>query len=123
MTKYYEGIGRRKTAVARVRLSRGVGFVVNDKSLKDYFGGSELRRIAKESLLKKMKVSAKVKGGGERSQAEAVRHGVARGLLKLDATLKPALKVEGYLSRDPRKKERKKPGLKKARRGPQWSKR
>lgn len=122
--KYYEGIGRRKTATARVRLfQKEEGFIINGKELENYFFISELRKIVKEALLKNIKVSVHVAGGGIRAQAEAIRLGIARALVKIDESHRPALKIQGFLSRDPRKVERKKPGLKKARRAAQWSKR
>ncbi len=126
--KYTEGIGRRKTAVARVRIFE-VGkssFEVNDKALDEYFKTEEQVKTAKEALevtTTKFKVTVKVKGSSLHSQAEAIRHGLARALAKYDPTLRSELKDKGYLKRDPRKKERKKFGLKKARRAPQWSKR
>lgn len=124
MTKYWEGIGRRKNASARVRLTKGgKSFIINNKKLKEYFNTLELQNIAKEALIKEYGASIKIQGGGERSQAEAVRLGIARALIKIDEKLRPELKVQGFLRRDPRKKERKKPGLKKARRAPQWQKR
>lgn len=108
--KYYEAVGRRKTAVARVRL-----YLDKNQDNSKY---NEL-----EQYLKKFKVSVKTKGGGISSQKQAVLLGIARALIKYDEKLKPALRTAGLLTRDPRKKERKKPGLKKARRAPQWSKR
>lgn len=129
--KYYEGIGRRKAATARVRLtpSSKAEFVINDtQDLKDYFDTEELRVIAQEALNKVAKkkdyaVSARVSGGGIRAQAEAIRLGTARALIKHEESLRGDLKKEGLLKRDARVKERKKFGLKKARRAPQWSKR
>lgn len=128
--KYFEAVGRRKTSVARVRIfvdKKGV-FTVNSKSLKDFFGTDDLATVAnaplrKIKMLEEMSVSVKVLGGGIRGQAEAVRHGIARALEKYDPDLRLRLKKSGYLKRDPRAKERKKYGLKKARRAPQWSKR
>ena len=127
---YFEAVGRRKTAVARVRLtpaSKGV-FTVNDKAFKDYFPLANLRSLAERPLATQklegaFAVSAQVKGGGIHAQAEAVSHGIARALVVKDATIKPALKKDGLLSRDSRSKERRKFGLKKARKSPQWSKR
>jgi len=123
--RYYEGIGRRKRASARVRLvSRKKYFIINDRELKEFFPIEELSNIARESLSgQKFGVSVKVGGGGIKSQAEAIRLGIARALVKFDEALRPALKTSGFLKRDPRKVERKKPGLKKARRAPQWQKR
>ncbi len=122
-------VGRRKTASARVRLQPGEGkIVVNGKSLQEYFPYFEwqelivapLKAISKE---KTFDVSVKVVGGGQKGQAVAVQHGIARALLDWDEELKKTLKTQGYLTRDARVKERKKPGLKRARRAPQWSKR
>lgn len=127
--KYFEAVGRRKTAIARVRISEGgKHFVVNDKPLTDYFATKDLQDVAtiafnKVDLANKFSVSAKVNGGGTSAQAEAIRLGIARALLKFDTSLRGALKIEGYLKRDPRAVERKHFGLKKARRAPQWSKR
>ncbi len=128
--KYYEAVGRRKTAVARVRLfTKGEKvFLVNDKPVDEYFPTLELRKTAKGSLeamkcLDKFRVLVKVKGGGIRGQAEAIRHGTARALVLINPNFKKRLKKLGYLKRDPRVRERKKPGLKRARRAPQWSKR
>ncbi|TAN32987.1 30S ribosomal protein S9 [Patescibacteria group bacterium] len=122
-------VGRRKSAAARVRLSLGKGDVaINGKPLEIYFPEYEQRElvvaplgaVAKE---KNFDVSVKVKGGGKRGQAVAVQLGIARALLKWDEQLRKTLKTNGYLTRDPRVKERKKFGLKKARRAPQWAKR
>jgi small subunit ribosomal protein S9 len=128
--RYYQGTGRRKTAVARVRLFPGNGeFVVNGKKPEDYFGPRDLlQREIRHPLvitnnLESFNVLVKVRGGGVHSQAGAVRHGVARALLDLDAELRPTLKKAGLLTRDPRMKERKKPGLKRARKAPQYTKR
>lgn len=128
--RYYQGTGRRKTAVARVRLFPGGGeMVVNGKSAEDYFGARELyhKMIAQPLELtgnqSSFNVLVKVSGGGPSGQAGAVRHGVARALLDMDAELRPALKKAGLLTRDPRVKERKKPGLKRARKRPQYTKR
>jgi len=127
---FIEAIGRRKTSVARVRLwTKGEKeFLVNNKLLKDYFPNFEIQKIAADSLDKmksqdRFKIQALVKGGGFHSQAEAVRHGVARVLLKFNPDFKKRLKKSGYLTRDPRMRERKKFGLKRARRAPQWRKR
>lgn len=124
-----KALGRRKTAAARVRLSLGKGVVtINDKTLKEFFpidfwSDKVLAPFKIVSREKDFDVSVKVIGGGTNSQAEAVRHGIARALIKWDEALKPILKAEGFLTRDPREKERKKPGLHKARRAHQWRKR
>lgn len=130
-SKYIEGIGRRKRAVARVRImaDKKGSFVINGtKDLPTYFPGAELQKIAQEALTKANKekefsVSVLVRGGGIRAQAEAIRLGIARALIKHDKTLREDLKKEGFLKRDARVKERRKFGLKKARKAPQWSKR
>ena len=129
VTQYY-GTGRRKTAVARVRLFPGSGeFVVNGKNITDYFGHRDLfeRELARPLELTgnaaTFNVLAKVRGGGVAGQVTAVRHGIARALLDLDGELRPTLKKAGLLTRDPRMKERKKPGLKRARKRPQYTKR
>ncbi|NLI58052.1 MAG: 30S ribosomal protein S9 [Clostridium sp.] len=125
----YYGTGRRKKSIARVRLVPGNGkILINDRSLDDYFGLETLKVIVRQPLLltdtlSKFDVLCKVIGGGFTGQAGAIRHGIARALLKADEELRPALKKAGYLTRDPRMKERKKYGLKKARRAPQFSKR
>lgn len=127
---YYEAVGRRKEAVARVRLySGGNGTVtVADHPIAVRFGTSELQELIYSPLRAigqdgALDVSAHVSGGGSRGQAEAIRLGIARALLKLNPVFRKALKKEGYLKRDPRVKERKKYGLKRARRAPQFSKR
>jgi len=129
-TKYVEAIGRRKEAVARVRLTKGDGrLLINNQKLENYFGdilGIEDLILAPLILTKSEKefdISAQVRGGGKKAQAEAARLGIARALLKIDESLKPTLRKAGFLTRDPRQKERKKFGLKGARRAPQWSKR
>lgn len=125
----YYGTGRRKEAVARVRLIPGQGNItINDRSLDDYFGYDTLKVIVKQPLvltetIDKFDVIAKVEGGGFTGQAGAIRHGIARALLKADGELRPVLKKAGFLTRDPRMKERRKHGLKKARKAPQFSKR
>jgi len=125
----YYGTGRRKTSVARVRVMPGNGQItINDKVLVEYFGLKTLELIVKQPLtltstLDKYDVVAKVEGGGFSGQAGAVRHGIARALLKVDQELRPALKKAGLLTRDPREKERRKYGLKKARKASQFSKR
>jgi len=127
--KYFEGVGRRKTAVARVRISIGKGQItVNDQDLKKYFKISRLEKSITAPLdnLKldgKFNLRAKVNGGGLKAQAEAVRLGLARALVRSDEGLKKRLRNLGFLTRDSRMVERKKPGLKKARRAPQWKKR
>ncbi len=127
--RYFEAVGRRKTAIARVRLFTKSGpFTVNDKAYGDYFPTLDLQKIT-EDALKKMKlwerfrVSARVSGGGIHAQAEAVRHGLARCLIIFNPDFRKRMKRAGFLTRDPRMKERKKFGLKKARRAPQWAKR
>ena len=126
---YVEGIGRRKTSVARVRVSKNQkGFLVNDKDIKDYFKTNELINNVKDPITKKDEfkdfgVSIKVKGGGIASQSDASRHGLTRALVGINETDRKMFKDLGYLTRDPRKKERKKFGLKKARKAGQWSKR
>ena len=127
-TRYY-GTGRRKNSVARVYLMPGTGKVtINKKDMDEYFGYDTLKVIAKQPLVltetaDKFDVLVNVHGGGYTGQAGAIRHGIARALCEADAELRPALKKAGYLTRDPRMKERKKPGLKAARRAPQFSKR
>ncbi|WIW70061.1 MULTISPECIES: 30S ribosomal protein S9 [Anaerosinus] len=125
----YYGTGRRKTSVARVRLVPGEGkIIINGSELKEYFGLKTLELIIKQPLnltdtLGKYDVITKVEGGGPSGQAGAIRHGISRALLKVDAELRPALKKAGFLTRDPREKERRKYGLKKARKASQFSKR
>jgi small subunit ribosomal protein S9 len=128
--RYYQGTGRRKTSVARVRLFPGNGeFVVNGQKPEEYFGPRDLLqreiRIPLELTenLESFNVLVKVRGGGVASQAGAVRHGIARALLDLDSELRPTLKKAGLLTRDPRVKERKKAGLKRARKAQQYTKR
>lgn len=128
--KYIEAVGRRKTAVARVRItpSSKAGYVINGKSLSDYFDHADLigkveAPLKEAELTGKYEVSVKVLGGGINSQAEAIRLGISRCLIKEDLELRKPLKKLGFLKRDPRSKERKKPGLRKARKRPQWSKR
>ena len=127
--RYFEDVGRRKTAVARVRLFTKAGdFTINNKTYNSYFPNPEFQRIAEEALQKmklfgRFKVSAKIKGGGLHAQAEALRHGLARCLVKFNPDFRKRLKRAGYLTRDSRMKERKKFGLKKARKAPQWAKR
>ncbi|MEK7087794.1 MAG: 30S ribosomal protein S9 [Patescibacteria group bacterium] len=128
--RYIEAIGRRKTATARVRITPTTkqSLLVNGKEAEAYFKTEEQRRVALEALAKSklqlaFKVTAHLIGGGLSSQAEALRHGIARALVKRDAELRKRLKKAGFLKRDPRSKERRKFGLKKARKSPQWSKR
>lgn len=129
-TKYFEAVGRRKTAIARVRLfpEAKSSYVINDKSLEQYFPVREMQMTATEAITNskveaKFLVSVHLKGGGLSAQSEAMRHGVARALLEYDKELRTRVKKLGYLKRDPRAKERRKFGLKKARKSPQWSKR
>ena len=125
----YYGTGRRKTSVARVRLVPGQGKItVNKKELNEYFGRKTLELVIKQPLVltgvtEQYDVVADVKGGGPSGQAGAIRHGIARALLLVNEEYRPALKAAGFLTRDPRMKERKKYGLKAARRAPQFSKR
>ncbi len=128
--RYYESVGRRKTAVARVRIwTKGKNqVIVNDNNLKDYFKQEKLQKKVLSPLDKmncedKFKVKVIVRGGGINAQAEAVRHGISRALVLFNADFKKRLKKVGYLTRDPRMKERKKFGKKGARRSPQWQKR
>ncbi len=127
---YISALGRRKTALARVRLIKsGKGMVsVNGASMEKYFPTFELSNIIKSPLTivgleTAVDITAIVQGGGSHSQAEAMRLGISRALIELNPTYRKTLKKLGYLTRDPRAKERKKPGLKRARRAPQWSKR
>jgi small subunit ribosomal protein S9 len=130
-TTYVEGIGRRKTASARVRLTVAskTEIIVNDKPLVEYFGNlshqKDLQSVleTKDAGIEHYTITAKVFGGGLSSQAEAIRLGIARALVKEKADRRGALKAEGYLMRDPRSVERKKFGLRKARKRPAWSKR
>ena len=128
--KYIETIGRRKTATARVRLtpSARTSVTINGKDVNQYFDTDKLRTIALEAFLKSglattFAVTVVVRGGGINGQAEAVRHAISRALVEYDANLRIPLKREGLLKRDPRAKERRKPGLVKARKRKQWSKR
>ena len=126
---YYYGTGRRKNAIARVRLTEGSGKItINGKDIDEFFGMETLKVIVKQPLTvtnttAKYDVIAKVTGGGFTGQAGAIRHGIARALNEANAEFRPALKQNGFLTRDPRMKERKKYGLKKARKAPQFSKR
>lgn len=126
--KYFEGVGKRKTAVARVRLESGKGMVVNGKDSDVYFTIKRHQKVIREplelmALAGDFAVSVKVSGGGPNAQAEAVRHGMARALVYFNADFKKKLRRAGFLTRDSRMVERKKYGLKKARRAPQWQKR
>jgi len=128
--RYHYGTGRRKSAVARVRLIPGSGTIsINGKGLEDYFGGrSILHSTVQQPLVltetgNQYDVVVKVVGGGTAGQAGAVRHGIARALVRSDDELRPALKLAGFLTRDARVKERKKVGLKRARKAPQYTKR
>ncbi len=126
--KYY-GTGRRKSSIARVYLVPGTGKVtINKREMDNYFGLDTLKLIVRQPLVitetqDKFDVMVNVKGGGFTGQAGAIRHGISRALLQADADYRPALKKAGFLTRDPRMKERKKYGLKAARRAPQFSKR
>jgi small subunit ribosomal protein S9 len=126
---YYYGTGRRKNAIARVRIYAGDGTImVNEKPPLDYFGRRMLEMVVVEPLKltesqKRFNVSARVDGGGMSGQAGAVQHGLARALVAADDAMRPVLKKHGMLTRDPRMKERKKYGLKRARKAPQYTKR
>ncbi len=126
---YFYGTGRRKSSVARVRVYNGSGkIIINDRDIDDYFGLETLKLIVRQPLnltgtLDKFDIVCRVAGGGVTGQAGAIRHGIARALLQYDAELRAELKKAGLLTRDPRMKERKKYGLKGARRAPQFSKR
>jgi small subunit ribosomal protein S9 len=132
--KYIEAVGRRKTSTARVRIREAskANFMVNEKDAKDYFKTALERHLILDPMIKgvatgktslKWNVEVHVSGGGVHSQAEAIRHGLARALVIFDPEARKNLKSLGYLKRDPRAKERRKFGLKKARKAPQWSKR
>ena len=127
-TKYY-GTGRRKSSVARVYLVPGTGKItINKKDIDEYLGLETLKVVVRQPLvatetIDKFDVLVNVRGGGYSGQAGAIRHGIARALLQVDAEYRPTLKAAGFLTRDPRMKERKKYGLKAARRAPQFSKR
>ena len=126
---YYYGTGRRKNAIARLRLTEGSGKItINGKDIEEFFGMETLKVIARQPLTvtnttSKYDVIVKVTGGGFTGQAGAIRHGIARALNEANIEFRPALKQNGFLTRDPRMKERKKYGLKKARKAPQFSKR
>mgnify|MGYP001483645715 FL=1 len=129
MSDTHYATGRRKTSTARVYLSKGKGkIIVNDKPLNEYFGREVAQMIVMQplnlvELLEKIDIRAMVNGGGSFGQAGAIRHGISRALVEYDNELRPQLKKAGYLTRDPRKVERKKFGLKKARKSSQYSKR
>jgi len=127
---YFEGVGRRKTAIARVRIFSKLKneFIVNEKKYSEYFSTYEMQSIVIAPLVlmnmeDKFKITAKVKGSGLHSQAEAIRHGLSRALVKFNPEFRKRLKKAGFLTRDPRMRERKKFGRKRARKSPQWSKR
>ncbi len=131
-TRYIEAVGRRKTAIARVRITPATkgSFLINDKELHVYFPVVEMQNIAHaafkevgDTLGTQFKLTAHIVGGGIHSQAEALRHGIARAIVAHTTETRKTLKKVGYLKRDPRAKERRKFGLKKARKAPQWSKR
>ena len=127
--RFMNSIGRRKRSVARVRLYKkgNGGILINGKKASEYFEASLVNLIKQPlklaGMVKDIDLSIVVKGGGVKGQAEAIRHGIARLLLEMDEKLRPTLRAKGWLTRDARKKERKKPGLKRARRAPQWAKR
>ena len=128
--RYVETVGRRKTAIARVRITPAdkTSVLVNDKDINAYFPTQKLQTAALQPFLvaaipTKFMVTVRVYGGGQSGQADAVRHGISRALVEYQGDLRAALKKEGMLKRDPRAKERRKFGLKKARKAPQWSKR
>jgi len=126
---YFYGTGRRKSSVARVRVYNGTGKItINDRDIDDYFGLETLKLIVRQPLAVagvegKFDIVVRVAGGGVSGQAGAIRHGLSRALLLYDENLRPVMKKAGFLTRDPRMKERKKYGLKAARRAPQFSKR
>ncbi|MBR2263599.1 MAG: 30S ribosomal protein S9 [Firmicutes bacterium] len=129
MAKQYYGTGRRKSSVARVYLTAGTGKItINKKDIEEYFGLETLKTIVRQPLVAtentdKFDINVTVHGGGTTGQAGAIRHGISRALLKADEEYRAVLKKEGFLTRDSRMKERKKYGLKAARRAPQFSKR
>lgn len=126
---FFEGTGRRKTSIARVRLVPGDGnVIVNGKALDDYFGRDGLSEVAAQpftvtATARRFNAMVKVVGGGQAGQAGAISHGISRALLQVDPDHRAALRGAGLLTRDPRAKERKKPGLKRARKAPQFTKR
>ncbi len=127
--QYYEGVGRRKTSTARVRIQSGKGeFIVNEKPIEEYFTrqgdpGTILGPLNQTGFAGKLDVSVKVSGGGVTGQTDAVMHGLSRALLKMEPDLRVTLRKHGFLTRDSRMKERKKPGLKRARKAPTYTKR
>jgi small subunit ribosomal protein S9 len=128
--KFWQAIGRRKTSIAQVKIfeSKEKGFLINGRPLESYFPLFELQKLVKSPLElvkceNKFKILAQVKGGGVNSQAGALRHAISRALVLHNPNFRKKLKKAGFLKRDPRIKERKKPGLKRARRAPQWQKR
>lgn len=129
MKQEHKAVGRRKEASARVKITSGTGvFTINEKPAKEYLGNDRLVQKALTpldtlSLIGKFDIFVRVSGGGKNGQTEAIRHGLARALVDLKAENKPTLRKAGYITRDPRAKERKKPGLKRARKAPQFSKR
>jgi len=130
MNRYFYANGKRKTSIAKVRLvPKGDGsIIINERPLKDFFAIAEQRAAVLAPLKivgkdKDFAISVVVTGGGATGQSEAIRHGIAKALIEIDPLLRTTLKKAGFLTRDPRVKERKKPGLKRARRGPQWAKR
>jgi small subunit ribosomal protein S9 len=132
VSSYFYGLGKRKTSIAQIKVYAGdksqTEIVINGKKMDDYFTVSRLKDIVKSPLAvagqdKKFNITVKVAGGGINSQAEAIRLGISRALVESDASLKKSLRDRGFMTRDARKVERKKPGLRKARRAPQWAKR
>jgi len=130
MATYYQGTGRRKSATARVRLFPGGSgnITINDRDVEEYFCRQRDIMVTREAMQvtateEKFDVTVKVLGGGLSGQSGAVRHGIARALVEADPELRPTLRQAGFLTRDPRAKERKKPGLKRARKAPQYTKR
>ena len=130
MATYYQGTGRRKAATARVRLFPGGSgnITINDRAVEEYFCRRRDITVTREAMQvtateEKFDVTVKVLGGGLSGQSGAVRHGIARALVEADPELRPTLRQAGFLTRDPRAKERKKPGLKRARKAPQYTKR
>jgi len=128
--KFISALGRRKTSIAQVRLYKGSQglIIINGATGRKYFKEEELFSIINQplksaGLTKDFNISVNIGGGGKKGQAEAVRHGIARALLEINPNLRALFKVKGWITRDARKKERKKPGLKKSRRAPQWAKR
>lgn len=127
--KYYYGLGRRKEAIATARLYKGSGdILVGDDTAYNYFNNAALVQLLEQPVVlagqeKKLHITLKVSGGGKRGQADAARLAISRALKEMNADLHTTLKKAGYLTRDPREKERKKPGLKRARKAPQFSKR